>query len=218
MARPPPPAGSPLFRGHRIGLLGGSFNPAHAGHRHVSLAVLRRLGLDEVWWLVAPRNPLKPAAGMVGLAARLERARSVARHPRIRVAALEARLDTSFTIDTVRALAGRFPGAKFVWLMGADILVELPRWRHWARIFDALPVAVVARLTYDSRALAGPAARRFQAHRLPEWKAAGLAATAPPAWVFLHLRHHPASATAIRAREGRAPEAHGNRKEARSEP
>ena len=109
MARPPPPAGSPLFRGRRIGLLGGSFNPAHAGHRHVSLAVLRRLGLDEVWWLVAPRNPLKPAAGMVGLATRLERARSVARHPRIRVAALEARLDTSFTIDTVRALAGRFP-------------------------------------------------------------------------------------------------------------
>ena len=204
MARPPPRAGVPAAPGRRIGLLGGSFNPAHDGHRHVSLLALKHLGLDEVWWLVAPQNPLKPAAGMAALGPRLDHARAAARHPRIRVGALEAQLNTRFTIDTVRALSARNRGSKFVWLMGADSLVELPFWRHWPRIFDALPVAVLARHTYDSRALAGPAACRFGAHRLPEWRAMALAATAPPAWVFLHVRHHPASATAIRARRGRA--------------
>lgn len=196
--------GAPAVPGRRIGLLGGSFNPAHDGHRHVSAIALKRLGLDEVWWLVAPQNPLKQSAGMAALDVRLGRARAAARHPRIRVGAVEADLKTRFTIDTIQAITVRDRGTNFVWLMGADNLVELPLWRHWPRIFDVLPVAVMARHTYDSRALAGRAACRFGARRLPEWRAMSLAVTAPPAWVFLHVRHHPASATAIRARRGRA--------------
>ncbi len=170
----------------------------------MSLIALKRLGLDEVWWLVAPQNPLKQAAGMAALDERLDQARAAARHPRIRVGTVEAELGTRFTIDTVRALTARNRRTHYVWLMGADSLVELPLWRHWSRIFDVLPVAVMARHTYDSRALAGPACHRFGAHRLPEWRAMSLADAAPPAWVFLHMRHHPASATAIRARRGRA--------------
>ncbi len=204
MARPLPHAGAPAAPGRRIGLLGGSFNPAHGGHLNASLMALKRLGLDEVWWLVAPLNPLKPAAGMAPLGQRLDHARAAARHPRIRVGAMEARLKTRFTIDTIEAVTARHRATNFVWLMGADNLVELPLWRHWPRIFDTLPVAVLARNTYDSRALAGPAACRFGAHRLPEWRAMALAVAVPPAWVFLHMRHHPASATAIRARRGRA--------------
>ena len=168
----------------------------------MSLMALKHLRLDEVWWLVATQNPLKPAASMAALTARLNHARAIACHPRIRVCTLESQLHTQFTVDTVRTLTRREPGTKFVWLMGADNVVNLPLWRHWARIFDVLPVAVVARHDYDSRALTGPVACRFWAYRLPEWRAAALAKMAPPAWVFLRVRHHPASATAIRAHLG----------------
>ncbi|MBM3560472.1 MAG: nicotinate-nicotinamide nucleotide adenylyltransferase, partial [Alphaproteobacteria bacterium] len=143
-----PLPGSPLFRGLRVGLLGGSFNPAHDGHRYVSTEALRRLGLDEVWWLVSPQNPLKPAAGMAPLAERLAGARAVARHPRIRITALEARLGTTWTIDTIVALGRRFPGTRFVWLMGADNLVQIPRWRDWSSIFNRIAIAVIARAPY----------------------------------------------------------------------
>lgn len=161
---------------------------------------LKHLRLDEVWWLVATQNPLKPMASMATLTARLDHAQATARHPRIRVGALESQLHTQFTVDTVGTLTKREPGTNFVWLMGADNVVNLSLWRHWPRIFDTLPVAVLARHDYDSRALAGPAACRFWAYRLPEWRAATLAKMAPPAWVFLRVRHHPASATAIRDR------------------
>lgn len=163
---------------------------------------LKHLRLDEVWWLVATQNPLKPMASMATLTARLDHAQATARHPRIRVGALESQLHTQFTVDTVGTLTKREPGTNFVWLMGADNVVNLSLWRHWPRIFDTLPVAVLARHDYDSRALAGPAACRFWAYRLPEWRAATLAKMAPPAWVFLRVRHHPASATAIRAHLG----------------
>jgi nicotinate-nucleotide adenylyltransferase len=195
----PAPSGRPL----RVGLLGGSFNPAHDGHRHVSLEALKRLGLDQVWWLVSPQNPLKPMAGMAPLAERLATARAVARHPRIKVTALEARLGTRYTADTLRRLA-TWPGHRFIWLMGADNLAQLPRWRHWRAIVAACPVAVFERAPYSYRALAGPAARMLANARLPVLRAAELAATDLPAWVFVRLRPHPASATAIRARAGSA--------------
>ncbi|HLO76966.1 MAG TPA: nicotinate-nucleotide adenylyltransferase [Magnetospirillum sp.] len=185
----------------RVGLLGGSFNPAHDGHRHVAELALKLLGLDEVWLLVSPQNPLKPSAGMAPLAQRLASARAVAgRHPRIRATAIEQALGTRFTVDTIAALRRRFARVRFVWLMGADNLVQIARWARWIRIFRAVPVAILARSPYSQKALAAKAARRLCRFRLGDRAARGLGGRQPPAWVYLHTRLHPASATAIRAR------------------
>lgn len=183
----------------RVGLLGGSFNPAHAGHRHVSLEALKRLGVDEVWWLVTPQNPLKPEAGMAPFADRLARAAALARHPRIKVLDLEARLGTRYTRDTVVALQHFFPRVRFVWLMGADNLTQIRHWEHWTEIFSRVPIAVFARPTYYLKALAGLAARRFVRRRIGAAKARLLADLEPPAWVFLPIRLDASSATEIRA-------------------
>lgn len=196
---PPAPAG------RRIGLLGGSFNPAHAGHRHISLLALRRLRLDQVWWLVSPQNPLKPVAGMAPLAERLIEAARVADHPRIVATDLERGLGTRYTADTLAALTRRLPGVRFVWLMGDDNLVQLPRWRNWPRIFRTMPIAVFARSSYSVPALGGPAARRFARYRRAEHNAGDLADQWPPAWIFFRTPLHPASATALRARRGGLP-------------
>ena len=118
-------------RRRRIGLLGGSFNPAHRGHRHISLLALKLLALDEIWWLVSPQNPLKPALGMAPFAARLAAARCVANHPRIKITDLEARLGSRFTAHTLAALRRRFPQTRFVWMMGADNLRQIPHWESW---------------------------------------------------------------------------------------
>jgi len=185
--------------GRRIGLLGGSFNPAHDGHRHISLLALRLLRLHEVWWLVSPQNPLKPAAGMTELAARLAYAKTVARHPRIVVSDIETHLNTRYTLDTLRLLRRRCRRTRFVWLMGADNLTQISQWRDWTSIFDTVPVAVFARPTYSMLALAGKAAHRYARIRMPARVASGLATSTPPAWVFLHSRLHHASATEIRA-------------------
>jgi nicotinate-nucleotide adenylyltransferase len=192
-----------LSRPRRIGLFGGSFNPAHAGHLHVSLWALKRLRLDEVWWLVSPQNPLKPDAGMAPFAERLAGARALVRHPRIRVSDAEARFGTRYTADTVAILRRRMPTVRFVWLMGADNLIQAPLWKAWSSIFNGLPVAVFDRPTYSLRALAGKAARRFAKARLRESHAGFLAGTEPPAWVYLHIPLHAASATAIRAHRRR---------------
>jgi nicotinate-nucleotide adenylyltransferase len=189
-------------RGRRIGLLGGSFNPAHAGHVLISKLALERLRLDEVWWLVSPQNPLKAAAGMAPLAARLASARALINGMRIRVTAIERELGTRYTADTLAALRRRFPRHRFVWLMGADNLSQIPRWEKWSRIFHSMPVAVFARPSYSLKALAGTAARRFATARRHPREAGRLAAMDPPAWIFLHLRLHTASATRIRAEAG----------------
>ena len=185
--------------GLRVGLLGGSFNPAHEGHRRISLAALKRLGLDEVWWLVSPQNPLKPRAGMAELDRRLADAQGIARHPRIRVTALESALGTSYTAESLRILTRRLPAVSFVWLMGADNLSQIPAWKDWMQIFHLLPVAILDRPSYALRALAGKAARRFSRWRWPERKARNLPGTAPPAWVFFHGPLSAQSATRIRA-------------------
>ena len=186
--------------GRRVGLLGGSFNPAHAGHLHVSQQALKLLELDEVWWLVSPQNPLKPEAGMAPLQDRMAEARQVAHgQPEISVTDIEADLGTIYTVDTLEALRQRHPRKDFILLAGADILEELPRWRDWERIFQTVPIAVFARKPYSLTALSGLAAQRFAQFRIPEEEASTLAGRGPPAWVFLHIREHPASATAIRA-------------------
>lgn len=196
--------GAIALRGQRIGLLGGSFNPAHAGHVHISQVALRRLRLDAVWWLVSPQNPLKSATDMAPVAHRLGAAQALtAGHRRIRVTALEADLGTRYTVDTIAALRRAAPGVAFVWLIGADNLAQIPRWHRWPDLFKLVPLAVFSRETYDLRALAGPASKRFGAFRYPAIAAPGLAAMRPPAWVFLPIRHHPASASAIRYGEHR---------------
>jgi nicotinate-nucleotide adenylyltransferase len=190
----------------RVGLLGGSFNPAHAGHRHVAERVRRRLRLDQVWLLVSPGNVLKPRAGMAPFCERLAGARGFADGRRIVASGIEAALHTSYSIDTLRLLRVRFPHVRFVWVMGADILEQLPRWRNWERFVRMVPILVMPRPSYNLRALSGQAARRLRAARLPAGAAARLADATPPAWVFLPASQHPASASAIRAaRKGVVP-------------
>jgi nicotinate-nucleotide adenylyltransferase len=183
----------------RIGILGGSFNPAHEGHLHISRLAIKRLRLDALWWMVSPQNPLKSPAGMASLAKRMATARDMARHPRIHVTDIETRLNTRYTAHTLRALKTKFPHARFVWIMGADNLQQFPSWRDWANIFHAVPIAVFDRATYSFKALASKAAHRFGQHRINAHNAATLPCLAPPAWVYFHTPQHPASATQIRA-------------------
>lgn len=182
----------------KIGLLGGSFNPAHEGHRDISLAALAYLGLDEVWWLVAPQNPLKSLSGMAPLDARLAEAQRVARHPRIHVSDLELRLNTQFTADTLKKVVRKYPQYRFVWIMGADNLAGVHRWKDWRQIFHLVPIAVFDRPTYTYKALAALAARRFACFRAREQAARTLVTSPPPAWTFVHHRLNPISATEIR--------------------
>ena len=197
---PPGPWGD--GRRARIGLLGGSFNPAHDGHRHVAETALRRLGLDEVWLLVSPGNPLKPRRGMAPFAERLDSARTIAVGRRMVATDIEARLGTRYTDDTLARLRRRFPRARFVLVVGADNLSQLPRWKHWRRIARTTPIAVVPRPGETRRALHGHAARALARHRR---RPAALLAGPVPAhapWCLLPAREHPASATAIRAARG----------------
>ena len=195
-------AATPRF-GHRhrlrVGILGGSFNPAHAGHRHLAEVALRRLRLHQVWLLVSPGNPLKPANGMAPLAARLASAAAIADGRRIVATAIERQLGTRYTADTLAALHRLFPRVRFVWLMGADILAELPRWRRWTGIARTVPFAAVPRPGYNQRALAGQAARRLRGAWRPAREAPILAEHAAPAWTFLPATQNPISATALRA-------------------
>ena len=189
----------------RIGLLGGSFNPAHEGHRHIIELARRHLGLDQVWLLVSPGNPLKPPRGMAPLPDRLASARGIADGRHVLASTIEAIWGTRYTIDTLRLLLLRFPRARFVWLMGADILLQLPRWRRWLEFVHRIRIAVLPRPGYNYRALASQAARRFAAARRPMRSAGRLNKLAAPAWVFLNVPQHAASATALRDSIGAEP-------------
>lgn len=179
-------------------LLGGSFNPAHGGHRRITLFALEALGLDEAWWLVSPGNPLKPKDGMAPLAARLASARMKARRAPIVPTAIERELGTRYTIDTLRALVRRYPKRRFVWLMGSDNLAQFHRWRDWRGIARTMPIAVIARPGYDNRAMASPAMAWLRRYRV---SAAGFrkrAVWSAPTLVMLRFDPDPRSATAIR--------------------
>jgi nicotinate-nucleotide adenylyltransferase len=181
----------------RVGLLGGSFNPAHEGHRHVAELAMRRLRLDQIWLLVSPGNPLKPTAGMAPFADRLAGAARIADGRRVLASGTEATFRTRYTVDTMRLLLRRFPAVRFVWIMGADILEQLPRWRRWTDIVRRLAFVVLPRPSYSHRALAGQAAHRLRAERRPA-REARLLPGAAPGWVFLPGRQTAVSATAIR--------------------
>lgn len=195
--------GLSLSPGMRVGLFGGSFNPAHDGHAHVAETAMRRLGLDRVVWLVSPQNPLKGSDDTQPLSKRMASAAAVAPGPSMIVSDAETRMGTRWTVDTVRALTARHPGVHFVWLMGSDNLAGFHRWRGWTDIMRAVPVAVVARpgSLLDSRT--APAARRFAAARVPAERARLLPTMAAPAWTYLTAPLNPRSSTAIRAATGR---------------
>jgi nicotinate-nucleotide adenylyltransferase len=199
----PPAAGRPralrgrffLAGGMKVGLFGGSFNPAHAGHAHVAETARKRLALDRVIWLVTPQNPLK--SEHVSLRQRRRSARRRARGRSV-VSDIERFLGSRYTVDTIRLLKARFPRVRFVWIMGADSLADLHRWRDWAGLMREVPVAVVARPGATLAALVSPAARRFASARLPESAGRRLALTRPPAWVYLTGRWNYSSSTALR--------------------
>ncbi len=186
----------PLAPGMAIGLLGGSFNPAHEGHRHISQIALKQLGLAYVWWLVSPQNPLKPGAGMAPLAERLAGARAAAHDPRIVVTDIERALGTRYTADTVAALQRRFAQTRFVWLMGSDNLREFHRWKNWQQIACRLPMAVVLRPGTALAPLSAKAAQRFGGRRTHSPK--DFARARPPAWIVLDGPRNAQSATRIR--------------------
>lgn len=181
-----------------VGLMGGSFNPAHGGHRSISLFAIDALGLDEFWWMVSPGNPLKPKKDMAPLAARLGSAKRQARRSKIKATAIEVELGTVYTVETLRKIVARYPKTRFIWIMGADNLLQFHHWRQWRQIARMMPIAVIARPGYDAGAIAAPAMawfRRFvrrpdQIHHWTMWST--------PALVLLRFRPDPRSATAIR--------------------
>jgi nicotinate-nucleotide adenylyltransferase len=185
------------------GLLGGSFNPAHGAHRRISLFARQALGLNEVWWLVSPGNPLKPAKGMAPLPARVASARRQARRAPIRVTALEREFGTRYTADTLRKLQRRWPRRRFVWLMGADNLVQFNRWRNWRGIARSMPIAVVARPGYDEAAVASPAMAWLRRYRVPVARLRNRTGWSAPALVLLRFDPDRRSATAIRQADPR---------------
>jgi nicotinate-nucleotide adenylyltransferase len=191
-------AGLHLERGMRVGVFGGSFNPAHEGHAHVAETARLRLGLDRVIWLVSPQNPLKDARHTAPLEKRMASARKIAHAPANIVSDFETRIGAVYTIDTLRALKARYPGVHFVWIMGGDSLRDFHRWRGWTDIFQQTPIAVVARpgTLIDSRF--APAARRYAHARLPSREGALLPTAATPAWIYLRAPLNAASSTAIR--------------------
>jgi nicotinate-nucleotide adenylyltransferase len=207
-ARRRPVAGRPaalrlgfdLKPGMRVGLYGGSFNPAHEGHAHVAETARRRLGLDRVIWLVSPQNPLKSGHETAPLAERMAGARKVARGRNMIVSDAETRFGSQYTVDTLRALKARFPGVQFVWIMGADSLASFHRWRGWTQIMAEVPVAVVSRPWISLKSRSSPAARRFAAARAPIQQAKLLPGTDPPRWVFLTGPLNFQSSTLLRER------------------
>lgn len=187
--------------GQSIGLLGGSFDPPHAGHVHITREAMKRFGLDRVWWLVSPGNPLK-AHGPAPMAARLAAARAVMRHPRVEVTDIEARLGTRATADTVAALCAAYPGVRFVWLMGADNLAQFHLWKDWQHIMNTVSVGVLARPGDRISARMSPAARLYRRYRISAQASHLLGRARPPAWCFVNVPMVDVSSTKIRAQGG----------------
>ncbi|MBI1186111.1 MAG: nicotinate-nucleotide adenylyltransferase [Alphaproteobacteria bacterium] len=190
--------GWPLaYPGMRVGLLGGTFDPAHAGHRHVAEQALKRLALDRVWWVATPQNPLKPAARP--LDQRLESARRVARGRRHVVSGIETGLGTRYTIETVRALHAFYPGVRFVLLLGEDNLDTFARWRAWPALVEEIPIALFARPDARAGLRISKPFQRFASARMAQRDAALLACVSAPAWCFIAAPLSPHSSTALRA-------------------
>ncbi|CUH58959.1 nicotinate-nucleotide adenylyltransferase [Thalassobacter stenotrophicus] len=190
--------GLPYARpGQVIGLLGGSFDPAHAGHVHITREALKRFGLDHVWWLVTPGNPLK-SRGPASLEARLAHARSLMQHPRVTVTDVEAQLGTRYTAETIAALQLRYPGVRFVWLMGADNLAQFHRWERWREIIERVPLGVLARPGDRIPARTSKVAQLYGQYRVRKRDAFGLGVHTAPAWSFVNIPMRRISSSEIR--------------------
>ena len=181
-----------------VGLFGGSFNPPHEGHLLVAKLALQRLGLDQLWWLVTPGNPLKSGNGLAPLAERLAHSDTMAGDPRIRVTAIEKTLGTAYTARTIRHIIRRNPAVHFVWIMGADNLGDFHRWQEWRRIAGTVPIAVIDRPGATLTYLSSKAARALDKARVPERAARALPRMKPPAWTFIHGPRSAISSTALR--------------------
>jgi nicotinate-nucleotide adenylyltransferase len=184
--------------GLRVGLMGGSFNPPHAGHAQVSEIARKRLGLDQVWWLVTPGNPLKANNGLPSLESRMAACRKLANPAHTRISGVEREIGTAFTAETLSYLRRRYPTVQFVWIMGADNLASFHRWQQWRRIAATMPIAVVNRPGWHLKALSSPAARALANHRVAEARAARVVGSGAPAWALLHGPLSPLSSTGLR--------------------
>jgi nicotinate-nucleotide adenylyltransferase len=187
------------YPGQRIGLFGGTFDPPHEAHLAACLLAMKRLDLDRVWWLVTPGNPLKDTMGLAPLDERVEAARELVRHPRIDITGIEAEIGVRYSYDTIRYLVSHCPGARFVWIMGADNLRTFHRWQKWRAITKLVPIAVIDRLGPSLRATGSLMAQALNHRRVPESEAASLLSRRTPAWVLLHGLKSPLSSTAMRA-------------------
>lgn len=188
----------PLARGLTIGLLGGSFNPPHEGHRHISLEAMRRIGLDRVWWLVTPGNPLKNNNGLPPIEERAAACAAIADHRRIAITTIEQQIGSSYTANTIEHLVRKARGANFVWLMGGDNLADFHNWDRWRDIAAMTPIAVLDRPGARHKALSSPAARFLAAHQVPPHAASALKLDAPPIWTYLDIPLSDTSSTALR--------------------
>lgn len=189
----------PVWPGARIGLMGGSFNPPHEGHLVVARASLRRLRLDQLWWVVTPGNPLKSHGGLPATDSRIEAVEALAKHPKMLTTAFETELGTPYTAATIEFLLKRYPQARFVWVMGADNLATFHRWQRWRDIAAMVPIAVIDRPGWRFPGLSSPAAQALASARIREENARFLPFRKPPAWVFLTTRLSKQSSTALRA-------------------
>ncbi|MEQ1653211.1 MAG: nicotinate-nucleotide adenylyltransferase [Hyphomicrobium sp.] len=191
-----------VFPGQRVGIMGGSFNPPHDGHRIVAETAVRRMGLDQLWWVVTPGNPLKSNGQLPPLTQRMRNARTFARGPRMKITGFETDLGTPYTAAMLAFLRRRYPGVHFVWVMGADNLASFDRWQHWHTIAHSFPIAVIDRPGWRLKGLSSVAGSALAKHRVPEAVAGRLALMQPPAWTFLTTRLSSQSSTALRARKG----------------
>ena len=187
-----------FLRGQSIGLLGGSFNPAHDGHLHISQFAVNLLNLDSVWWLVSPQNPLKSSFGMAPFSERLEAARKIASSTSIVVTGMEADFLGEYTIDTLQIIQKRFKQVRFVWLMGADNLIQIDQWKDWEKIFSTIPIAVFDRLPYSEKVEESAAVKKFNNKRVSSLKANRISYMEAPAWVYLRIPINSSSSTKIR--------------------
>jgi nicotinate-nucleotide adenylyltransferase len=181
-----------------VGLLGGSFNPAHSGHLHISKQALNRLGLDQVWWLVSPQNPLKSKLGMASYNNRMSHANSIKYDPRIRVCDLENKIGTCYTSETLEKLKLQYPNTRFIWLMGADLLPEMSNWKNWSNIFNLVPIAIFDRWPYANQLSVSKTAKKFDRYRRPDREAELLVDMHPPSWVYIFCPLNAMSSTFIR--------------------
>jgi nicotinate-nucleotide adenylyltransferase len=188
-----------VFAGQRVGIMGGTFNPPHEGHAIVSEAAVKRLGLDQLWFVVTPGNPLKSNGGLPPLDARMQAARKFSRGPRMKITGFEADLGTPYTAATLTFLKRRYPGVHFVWVMGADNLASFHRWQYWQQIAASFPIAVVDRPGWRFKGLSSAASATLGLKRIPEVRSRSLPMRNPPAWTFLTTRLSPLSSTTLRA-------------------